>query len=127
MRIQKNRWMGWCYIFLLLVVLGGCIKDSLPLPEDKQSYAGHWSNSNITLKISMDGEVNYKKKEGGRETSINDYITAFDKDNFIVGIWFLTTTFEVQKAPFQEGERWAIVVDGNKLYKITKPAGSTET
>jgi hypothetical protein len=126
MRIFKNRWMGWCINILLIVVLGGCISESLPLPEDKKNYAGHWKNSNISLKISMDGKVNYKKEEGSRKTTIDDYITAFDKDNFIVGIWIMTTTFEVQKAPFREGERWAMVVEGNKLYKVIKPAGSTE-
>ena len=125
MLIFENRWMGWCFHVLLLVVLGGCIKESLPLPEDKKSYAGHWENSNISLKISMDGKVSYKKVEDSRKISIDDYITAFDKDNFIVGVWIATTTFEVQKAPFKEGDRWAMVVDGSKLYRVDKPAGST--
>lgn len=118
MRIFKIHWKDWCVVALLLVPLGGCISESLPLPADKKNYAGHWKNSNITLEISMDGEVSYKKEEGKRKTNINDYITEFDKDNFIVGIWVLTTTFEVQKTPFQEGDRWAMVVDGNKLYKV---------
>lgn len=61
MLIFKNRWMGWCFHVLLLVLLEGCIKESLPLPEDIKSYAGHWEKSNISLKISMDGKVNYKK------------------------------------------------------------------
>ncbi len=112
----KTRWMDWCVIALLLGVLAGCKGE--PLPADKKNYAGKWVSSSITLQISPDGEVNYKKEEGKRETTIKGPIKEFDKDNFVVGIWILTTTFEVQKTPFQEEERWVMVVDGNKLYKV---------
>lgn len=124
MNTSKIRGMRWCVFTLFLVVLGGC--SGQPLPEDKKSYAGKWANSNISLQISLDGQVSYKKEEGNTKTTINGPIKEFEKDNFVVGVWILTTTFEVQKPPFKEGERWAIIVDGNKLYKVIGSAGSTE-
>lgn len=122
MKTSKNRWMDWCVIALLLLTLQGCDVEELfkdePLPEDKKSYAGNWQNSNTTLKISMNGEVNYKKEEGRTSVSIEGPIKEFIKNDFVVGFWIISTTFEVQQPPFQEGERWAMVVDGSKLYKV---------
>jgi hypothetical protein len=134
MKDSKIRWQYRCAIVLLLAALGGCSTEEfskefsgIPLPADKKSYAGIWTSSGITLKISLDGQVDYKKEEGSRKTSIKGPIKEFDKDNFVVGFWFMTSTFEVQKTPFQEGERWAMVVDGNKLYKVDRPVASPKT
>jgi hypothetical protein len=131
MKNSKIRWRNWFAVALLLVALGGCSTEELskefsgiPLAADKKSYAGTWTSSGITLKISLDGQVDYKKEEGSRKTSITGPIKEFDKDNFVVGFWFMTSTFEVQKTPFQEGERWAMVVDGTKLYKVDQPVAS---
>ncbi len=125
MSVLKSRRIGWCVAVLLLVALEGC--KSEPLPANKKNYAGKWENATVTLQISLAGDVSYKKEEGNRKTTINAPIQEFDKDNFVVGVWIFTTTFEVQKPPFKEGERWAMVVDGNKLYRANNSAGSTET
>lgn len=124
MNTLNIRGIHWCVFALLFVVLEGC--SGQPLPADKKSYAGKWVNSSISLQISLDGQVSYKKEEGNTKTTINGPIKEFEKDNFVVGVWILTTTFEVQRPPFKEGERWAMIVDGNKLYKVIGSAGSTE-
>jgi hypothetical protein len=120
----KNRRIIGCVLILILVALEGCKGE--PLPADKKDYAGNWANNTVTLKISPAGEVSYKKEEGSMKTTINAPITEFDKDDFIVGFWIFTTTFEVEKPPFKEGDRWAMVVDGNKLYKVIESSGATE-
>ena len=120
----KTRWMYFFIVVLFLAALGGC--KSEPLPADKKNYAGEWRGSGITLKIYPDGIVDYKKVRGSSKTTINAPIKEFEDDNFIVGVWILTTTFVVQKTPFQEGERWAMVVDGNKLYRVDLPVASSK-
>ncbi len=120
----KSRWMVCFVVALCLVALGGCKGE--PLPVDKKDYAGEWRGSGITLKIYPDGIVDYKKVKGSSKTTINAPIKEFEKDNFVVGVWILTTTFEVQKPPFQEEKRWAMIVDGNLLYRVDLPAGSSK-
>ena len=120
----KSRWLYCFVIALLLVALGGC--SSEPLPADKKDYAGEWKGSGITLQIFPDGIIDYKKVRGSSKTTINAPIKEFEDDNFIVGVWILTTTFVVQKTPFQEGGRWAMVVDGHLLYRVDLPVTSPQ-
>jgi hypothetical protein len=134
MKNSQIRRRNWFAVALLLVALGGCSMEEIseemagiPLPADKKNYVGKWTNTTITLEISLEGDVKYKKEEGSRKTTINGPIKEFDKDNFVVGFWFMTSTFEVQKTPFQEGERWAMVVNGTKLYKVDRPVASPKT
>ena len=109
---------------LLLVALGGC--KSEPLPVDKKDYAGKWEGSGISLEIFPDGIIDYKKVRGSSTTTINGPIKEFEKDDFVVGFWIITTTFVVQKPPFQEEKRWAMIVDGNLLYRVSLPVGSPQ-
>lgn len=121
---HKTRWLNFCILVLLVAGLGGC--SAKPLPESKKDYVGDWRSPTITLQIFQNGEINYKKVRGSSTTTINGPIKEFDKDNFVVGVWIFTTTFVVQKAPFQEGSRWAMVVDGHKLYRVNLPADSPQ-
>jgi len=47
--------------------------------------------------------------------SINAPLRRFEGDRFVVGIAFLSTTFEVSTPPHQEAGTWKMVVDGVEL------------
>ncbi len=103
-------------VVLLLLPLYGC--DSQPLPPDKLNYEGHWGTSGMELIITGGGGLSYKKiGDSGSKTSVNGPIKKFENDDIVVGVWILTTTFEVQKPPYKENGQWVMVVDGTKLYK----------
>lgn len=90
---------------------------SQPLPEDKLAYVGEWQSKEMYLLILADGTVSYKRLQRGGSTSINGPLKEFVGDDFVVGIPFLTTTFEVSTTPYQENGQWFMVVDGVKLSK----------
>lgn len=95
-------------------MLIGCSK---PLPESKLSYVGEWESKQMYLLILADGTVSYERLQNGGSTSIDAPLQEFVGDDFIVGIAFLTTIFDVTKAPYQENGQWFMVVDGIKLSK----------
>jgi hypothetical protein len=104
------------YSFLLFIsmlfLLTAC---SQPLPEDKLSYAGEWRSKEMGLLILEDGTVAYKRLKGGGTTSVKGPIKEFVGDDFKVGFWFLTTTFEVSEPPHEVNGTWQMVVDGVRL------------
>ncbi|TMP03413.1 hypothetical protein CWC11_13855 [Pseudoalteromonas sp. S3178] len=99
-------------VFLLL--LAGCSK---PLPDDKLVYAGEWKSKEMYLLILEDGTVSYQRLQRGGKTSINGPLQEFIGDDFIVGLSFLTTTFNVSQPPTLSNGEWTIIVDGVKLKK----------
>ncbi|MEQ3697144.1 MAG: hypothetical protein ABNH02_09310 [Pseudomonadales bacterium] len=104
-------------IILLLgvVLLVGC---SEPLPQDYSTYAGDWRSSEMRLLILQDGSVSYQRIKNGMTTSINAPIKYFDGDDFVVGIGLFDTTFEVEQRPYQKGDTWFMVVDGETLQRV---------
>jgi len=103
----------------LLITLVGCGK---PVPPEKSDYVGEWHEKTMTLLITQDGSVRYKRLKAGSSTSIEGPLKGFDGNNFKVGIGPISTTFVVTKPPYQDGNQWKMVVDGVELVKI---AGST--
>ena len=101
-------------IIFSLLLFSACSK---PLPEDKLSYVGEWQSKEMGLLILQDGTVAYKRLKGGSTTSVNGPLKEFVGDDFVVGFWFLTTTFKVSEAPNQTGGEWQMVVDGVRLTK----------
>jgi hypothetical protein len=55
--------------------------------------------------------------KGGVTTSVEAPLKGFDGSNFEVGIGPMATTFVVSKPPYQDGEKWKMVVDGVELTK----------
>ena len=104
-------------IFFLLFLFSAC---SQPLPENKLSYAGEWQSKEMRLLILKDGTVAYKRIKGGGSTSVNGPIKVFDGDDFKVGVWFLTTTFEVSEPPHEINGKWQMVVDGVRLTRVNE-------
>ena len=102
---------------LLALTLIGCSK---PVPSEKSAYVGEWQEKTMYLLITQDGSVSYKRLKGGVTTSVEGPLKGFSGDNFDVGIGPLSTTFIVNKTPFQEGDTWKMVVDGVELTKTSQ-------
>jgi hypothetical protein len=97
---------------LLALLLLGC---SNPLPADRSDYAGDWQAENVRLQISTGGRVVYHRFEGGSEKRIKAPLQSFAGDDFVVGVWFIRTTFKVSRPPHREGDSWKMTVDGMEL------------
>lgn len=100
------------FLMLAAMLLAAC---SSPLPPDRADYAGNWQSPEMALLILQDGSVSYKRLKGGATTSVSGPMKEFVGDDFVVGIGFLTTTFEVSEAPHVIDGRWQMVVDGVRL------------
>jgi hypothetical protein len=86
-----------------------------PVPDDKAAYVGDWHGQDMSLQVEKDGTVHYKRVKGSTTTTINAPVRKFEGDNFVVGIPFLSTTFEVTTPPHQAAGTWKMVVDGVEL------------
>jgi len=97
------------------------LQSGAAIPQDKSAYVGEWRSKTMGLRITRDGSVVYKRIEGGSIMSGNGPMRRFEGDNFVVGIPYVSTTFEVSKPPYQEGGQWKMVVDGVELTKAPEP------
>ncbi len=88
------------------------------VPDDKAAYVGEWRAQNMNLEITKDGTVHYKRVKGNATTSVNAPLRRFEGDNLVVGLPFITTTFEVSKPPYQDAGAWKMVVDGVELTRV---------
>ncbi|WP_211826637.1 hypothetical protein [Kistimonas asteriae] len=105
-------------LVLLFLLLTGCGK---PLPENRMNYAGYWTSNNMVIAIHPDGTVNYQRIQGRTTTTVNGPLAEFVGDDFVVGIGFLTTTFNVSEPPTQADGIWQMTVDGVRLTKGESP------
>jgi hypothetical protein len=94
------------------VLLTACGK---PLPPEKAGYVGSWRSEVMTLLITQDGSVAYRRNKGGANVSIDAPLKEFQGDSFVVGVGPVTTTFEVSVPPHRQGHEWVMVVDGVEL------------
>lgn len=92
-----------------LMLLAACAN---PVPAEKAAYVGHWTAPGMSLSITQDGSVDYRRVKGGVTTTISAPLKKFEGDNFVVGIGLWTTTFVVSSPPREEAERWKMTVDG---------------
>lgn len=103
------------HFFIMALLLGLCA-CSKPLPPEKQQYAGlwvaEWDNAGVSLWISADGRVEYERWKNNSSTSIDAPLKEFNGDNFIVGLGFITTEFEVSMPPHETEHGWRMTVDG---------------
>lgn len=109
----------------VIVVLAGLMLTAcgMPVPENKTTYVGEWEGIGMSLTITSDGGVIYERISGTGSTSVRGPLQSFEGDDFSVGLWFLTTTFEVSKPPYQEDGEWKMVVDGVELTR-SAPGGT---
>ncbi|HEY8102420.1 MAG TPA: hypothetical protein VIF82_16900 [Burkholderiaceae bacterium] len=101
-------------LFLLAFALTSCGK---PVPLEKAAYVGEWQAQAMYLLITQDGSVSYKRLKGGVSTSIDAPLKEFVGDTFEVGVGPMATKFVINKPPYQEGDKWKMVVDGVELTK----------
>ena len=102
-----------CALFLFTQCSG------TPLPPDKKNYAGLWESSVMTLSITPDGRVDYKRWDGGSKRSLSGPIKSYQGDDFEVAIPFISTVFKVNKTPYiaEDTGKWRMVVDEVELVK----------
>jgi len=72
----------------------------------------------MSLLILRDGSVEYERVKGRATVSIDAPLKEFVEDDFVVGVWFITTTFDVSDPPEEVGGKWQMVVDGVRLTKV---------
>ena len=65
----------------------------------------------MTLTISKNGKVKYKRVRGNASTSLDAPLKEFTNEGFIVGVSFFTTTFVVSEKPHLVDGQWQMVVD----------------
>jgi hypothetical protein len=99
----------------LLLILVACAQ---PVPPEKAAYVGFWKNRTMSLLITQDGSVVYKRIKGGVTTSINAPLQNFHGNDFDVGLGSMKTTFVVSVPPHQVKGKWKMTVDGVVLTKI---------
>jgi len=115
-------------LFAVLACSRGGSRD-YAIPADKQDYVGDWrgrfEDGSMTLSIAADGTVNYERKKGSSTKSIsNGKITKFDGNDFEVKAFVVSATFQVEKPPYRDGNKWKMVVDGVEVSR--KDANSNE-
>jgi hypothetical protein len=115
MRIRAAR--SFFVLLSVLFILTGC---SDPLPEARSDYAGEWRSSEMNLTILQNGTVFYKRIKGRTTVTVNGPIQEFAGDNFTVGFWLFSTSFEVNEPPARHDGSWQMVVDGVRLTRIEK-------
>jgi len=98
-----------------MLVLVACAK---PVPSDKANYVGEWKGRAMSLLITQDGSVVYKRIKGGITTSINAPLQDFHGNNFDVGVGTLKTTFVVSMPPHEVNGKWKMTVDGVILTRV---------
>lgn len=83
-------------------------------PPPNPDFVGSWvsTDGNAKLAISSEGHVDYVRKEGSTNTSINAPAQQWTDSSFTVGALGLSTDFAVEQAPKQVDGVWHMVVDG---------------
>lgn len=104
---------------LLALAVAGCGKPA-PVPAEKSAYVGEWQEKTMSLLITQDGAVRYKRVKGTTTTTVEGPLKRFDGDSFEVGIGPMTTKFVVAKPPHQDGKTWKMVVDGVELTRTVQ-------
>ncbi|MOA32668.1 hypothetical protein D3C78_1539070 [compost metagenome] len=90
------------------------------MPPEKSSYVGEWQEKAMYLVITQDGSIRYKRLKGGATVSVDGPLKGFNEKGFEVGVGPMSTTFVVNKPPFQEGTQWKIIVDNVLLTKTSE-------
>ncbi|MES2889913.1 MAG: hypothetical protein V4739_18110 [Pseudomonadota bacterium] len=109
--------LGGALLLALPAMLFGC---SEPLPPERAAYAGHWPGDGLSLLITQEGEVNYRRVNGSRSIRIEAPLKSFEGDHFNVGVGAMSTRFDVSQPPRKVGGQWTMVVDGVTLTRGTR-------
>jgi hypothetical protein len=94
------------------LLLAGCTK---PIPPERSTYVGEWRAPQMAVVIGQDGNVVYRRVEGGNTATLSGSLKEFVGDDFVVGIWPFLTTFDVTVPPHEQDGVWSMTVDGVEL------------
>jgi len=72
----------------------------------------------MKLRISPAGMVNYERKTGAGNRTINAFLSEFQRHQFKVGFMGINTTFRIDRAPYQEAGKWKMKIDGVELTRV---------
>lgn len=110
--------MKFLPLVLLCLFFVSCGLGGSGIPEDKKDYVGIWVSENMTLNISPQGKVEYKKQVGANSSkSVKGPIQKFEGDNFVVGALGINTIFVVSEKPHETDGVTKMTVDGVELVK----------
>jgi len=88
--------------------------SSEPLSQEQLVYAGVWeAPGDIMIKISADGGGDFKFSN----TSVSGGSVTFTEDGFVIGLFGIEKTFEIEQAPFEEDGNTYMLVSGIKYRK----------
>ena len=100
-------------IGLIPLVLVACGKH---VPQEKQAFVGQWGADEMSLLITQEGHVVYKRKVGDSGSkAIDAPLEGFEGDNIVAGLGPLKTSFVVSVPPHRDGGAWKMTVDGVEL------------
>ena len=109
------RQWAWAILIPLVLLLAAC---GIKVPAEKSAWVGEWRAPGVSLSISQDGRVSWKRKARGASTSINAPLKAFHGNDFEIGIGPLTTIFKVSAPPYKVDGSWRMKVDGIELVRV---------
>jgi len=101
----------------LLVLLAAC---GIEVPQAKVEYVGRWEADGMSLLITRDGSVSYKRLGKGASIKIDGPLQAFHGDDFEVGIGPMKTAFRVSSPPRKIDGAWRMTVDGVELTRVVR-------
>lgn len=108
---------------LLSTLVGAC---SHPVPASRGEYVGLWTAADRYLAITADGRLEYQRKSGGKTLELGGTIRAIEVDEIRAGIWPISSTFHVDRAPHLDGGQWKMTVDGVELSRTDDGTSGSE-
>ena len=108
---------------LLCTLIGAC---SRPVPASRGEYVGLWTAADRYLAITADGRLEYQRKSSGKTVELGGTIRAIEVDEIRAGIWPITSTFRVDRAPHLEGGQWKMTIDGVELCRTDGDTSGSE-
>ncbi len=106
--------MRACIIVLaILLAVAGCAK---PIPAERSAYVGVWEAATMSLQITQDGRVAYKRQENENSSkSVEAPVQEFVGNDIVAGVGPLKTKFVVSVPPHEVDGVWKMTVDGVEL------------
>ena len=102
---------------LSVVASAGKKANAKELAAYQKKFVGVWKGRGMNLIIDSSGVVKYDRKKSSI-SKISAGITDFQKDHFTVGFMGITTTFKINKAPYEDGGVWKMKIDGVELTRV---------
>lgn len=111
-----NKWHFYGLALIGIFLFSSCGKN---LPNEWQRLEGTWTNEEVFMEISKDGNFLYKRKSQNESVSIDAWIADYSEKGFVVTILVSKIDFIVNRKPFynEEIRKMQMVVDGRLLTK----------